>query len=120
MHGLVPVCLIVDNCSAHKVNAGALPQDLVLKFLSPIVTSKRQPADMGIIASFKVGYKFRMLSMLLSIFDKEGGYKTARLQRARQKRGCKGLAYGGKPHVLDAMDLLHNVWSCASMLELKA
>jgi hypothetical protein len=66
---------------------------------------------MGIIASLKVGNKLSMLETLLAIFDVEGGYEKAAKARRHQKRGCKGLQYGGKAHVLDAMNLLDNIWS---------
>jgi hypothetical protein len=66
---------------------------------------------MGIIASLKVGYKLSMLETLLAIFDIEGGYEKAAKACRRQERGCKGLQYGGKAHVLDAMNLLDNIWS---------
>jgi hypothetical protein len=52
-----------------------------------------------------------MLETLLEIFDVEGGYEKAAEARRRQKHGCKGLQYGGKAHVLNAMNLLDNVWS---------
>jgi hypothetical protein len=58
---------------------------------------------MGIIGSLKVGYKLSMLETLLAIFDVEGGYKKA----AEARR----LQYGGKAHVLVAMNLLDNIWS---------
>jgi hypothetical protein len=65
---------------------------------------------MGIIASLKVGYKLSMLETLLAIFDVEGGYEKAAEARRRQKRGYNGLQYRGKAHVLDAMNLLDNIW----------
>jgi hypothetical protein len=53
----------------------------------------------------------RWLEMLLAIFDIEGGYGKAAEARRHQKRGCKGLQYAGIAHVLDAMNLLDNIWS---------
>ena len=41
------------------------------------MTSNLQSADMGMISSFKVGYKMRLLEKLLAIFDEEGGYEAA-------------------------------------------
>ena len=29
---------------------------------------------------------------------------------ARQKSGCRGIAYGGKPHILDTMQILSDIW----------
>ena len=48
--------------------------------------------------------------MLLSIFDEEGGFEAAAKQRACAPRGCKGLTYGGKPHILDAINVLKQIW----------
>eukprot|EP00978_Attheya_sp_CCMP212_P015924 scaffold41272_cov37-Attheya_sp.AAC.2 len=65
---------------------------------------------MGMIASLKVGYKLEMLGRLLAIFDLEGGFQQAAVSCGRQRRGCKGLAYGGKAHILDAMNILDYIW----------
>ena len=88
-----------------------LPKRLTVHFLSPNVTSVHQPADMGMIASLKVGYKVIMLRKLLDIFDVEGGYKAAYEKRKTMKRGKKGLLYGGKPHILDAMEIIDDIWA---------
>jgi hypothetical protein len=67
---------------------------------------------MGITASLKVGYKLSMLvETLLAIFDIEGGYEKAAEAHRHHKRGCKGLQYGEKAHVLYGMNLLDNIWS---------
>ena len=66
---------------------------------------------MGMIASLKVGYKSIILTFLLSIFDKEGGFDAARQAQARHKPGCQGLSYGVKPHILDVMEILANIWN---------
>ena len=74
------------------------------------MTSNHQPADMGMTASAKVGYKMLLLQKLLSIFNFEGGYEGASHQHAQQKQGCKGIDYGGKPHLLDCMNMLKSTW----------
>ena len=65
---------------------------------------------MGMIASLKVGYKAMFLRYLLDIFDKEGGFKVAAASRARQRRGCRGLQHGAKPHLLDCMTMLKDIF----------
>eukprot|EP00978_Attheya_sp_CCMP212_P011342 scaffold27994_cov49-Attheya_sp.AAC.4 len=35
-----------------------------------------------------------------SHFDLEGGFQQAVVSCGHQRRGCKGLAYGGKAHIL--------------------
>ena len=75
------------------------------------MTSNHQPADMGMIASLKVGYRTKMLEKLLAIFDEEGGYERAAEARKMIKAGCRGLDYGGKAHLLDASTILFELWS---------
>lgn len=110
----MPCCILLDNCPAHKLSnqeyADLEQRNVYVKFLPPNFTSKRQPADMGMIASLKVGYKTLMLNHLLDIFDEQGGYELAAERRKRQRPGCKGLAYGGKATVLDAMKIIHSMW----------
>ena len=75
------------------------------------MTSNHQPADMGIIASLKVGFKQQLLLKYLAIFEMDGGYEAAAKQRKKMKQGCKGVDYGGKPHVLDTMKIPDSIWS---------
>lgn len=51
---------------------------------------------MGMISTLKVGYKTVVLQILLDVFDVEGGYKLASIERGKHMRGCKGLAFGGR------------------------
>ena len=104
--------LLLDNCPAHNdLQETNYPPYIIIKFFPPNLTSRHQPMDMGIIASLKVGYKFRMLDQLLAICDDPDTYNDA-VERGRQcRRGCKGLAYGAKPHVLDVMHILNDLWS---------
>ena len=110
-HGEVLCILLLDNCPAHKISKDDYHALLIIFFLPPRVTSRHQPADMGMIASLKVGYKVRMLKILLSIFDVEGGYASAAVARRGVKDGCKGLDLGGKATVLDAMNILISIWN---------
>ena len=66
---------------------------------------------MWMVASLKVGYKSIMLTYLLDIFDEEGVYEAASRARARQKAGCHRIAYGGKTHILNAMEILATIWN---------
>ena len=109
-HGDVNAILVLDNCSAHNIDMSRIPARLTIKFLPPNVTSRHQPADMGMIAALKAGYKAMFLRYLLDIFDKEGGFEAAAVSRARQRRGCRGVQHGGKPHILDCMFMLKDVW----------
>jgi hypothetical protein len=73
-NGDVPAILLLDNCSVQtNLDAWLLPQNLEIEYFPENVTNTHQPADKGIIASLKVGYKLSMLETLLAIFDIEGG-----------------------------------------------
>lgn len=109
-HGDVHAILLLDNCSAHKIDEKYVPKNLHILFLPPNVTNRHQPADMGMIAGTKVGYKALYLRALLEIFDAPGGCEHAAEERKKQKRGCRGVKYGGKPHILDCMEMLKTVW----------
>ena len=103
--------LLLDNCYAHKgLDKNRLPEKIVIIFFPPNVTNQHQSADMGIIAATKVGYRAHMFSILLDIFHGPDGYKNAKGARTRRPRGCKGIHYGGKATVLDAMNFLLEVW----------
>ncbi|MGH7954790.1 MAG: hypothetical protein ACREOZ_02395 [Gloeomargaritales cyanobacterium] len=74
-------------------------------------TSFMQPADMGMIASLKIGYKAIMLRKLLAICDNEQMCKEALQESRKARRGCKGLASADKAHLLDAMEILGDIWN---------
>lgn len=71
------VILIMDNFSAHKVavqELEGLPESFRLRnttiaWLPPNSTSKTQPLDQGIIASFKAHYKKQWLQFLLDEYS---------------------------------------------------
>ena len=64
---------------------------------------------MGMVATLKVGYRYLMLNKLLSVYD-ANTFEALDKARSRQKGGCKGLAYGGKAHMLDVAEILDEIW----------
>jgi hypothetical protein len=107
--------LLLDNCPAHvDLDKNKLPAKLVLLFFPPNCTSFLQPADMGVIACLKVGYKANMLRRLLAICDDDSLYKEALAAGEQTRRGCKGLEYCGKAHLLDAMEICGSIWNSNS------
>jgi hypothetical protein len=52
-----------------------------------------------------------MLKNLLAICDDEALYEEVLSAGARARRGCKGLAYCNKVHLLAAMEILQPVWT---------
>nr|XP_050029250.1 tigger transposable element-derived protein 6-like [Dermacentor andersoni] len=57
------VLMLLDNCSAHHVNAHLSTVEVLL--LPPNTTAKLQPMDQGVIANFKVHYRRRVIERLL-------------------------------------------------------
>ena len=111
-HGDVHCLLLLDNCPAHSnLDESKLPRKLIIYFFPPNCTSFLQPADQGMIACLKVGYKANMLKKLLAICDDSALYDEAVAAGARARRGCKGLEYCGKAHLLDAMEILQPIWT---------
>ena len=91
-----------------------IPQRLAIKLLLPNVTSRHPLEDMVIIAALTVGCEVMHLRNWLSVFDKEGGFEAKTDSREQQRRGYKGLKYGGKPHILDCMAMLKDAWGGTS------
>eukprot|EP00978_Attheya_sp_CCMP212_P044514 scaffold312923_cov43-Attheya_sp.AAC.1 len=44
------------------------------------------------------------------IFSRAHMRARAYVERQKQRRGCKGVDFGGKPHLLDAMRILKSIW----------
>jgi len=115
VYGELPCILLLDNFTGQKgfskVDTDNLPNWLHLVYFPANVTNRHQPCDMGIISSLKTGYKTHLLQKYLNIFDTDGGYDEAAQLRKTKKRGLRGVEYGGKAHILDAMNILHSIWS---------
>jgi hypothetical protein len=103
-HSNVYCLLLLDNCPAHSgLDSNKFPQKLILLIFPPNCTSFLQPADMGMIACLKVGYRAEMLRHLLAICNEPALFEEAMAAGARSRRGCHGLAYCHKAHLLDAI-----------------
>jgi hypothetical protein len=71
--------MIMDNASSHVVSSAKVGKsygfstlelsNTTLVFLPPNVTIVVQPLDQGIIASFKIQYKKKLLQWVLSQYD---------------------------------------------------
>jgi hypothetical protein len=64
------IALIVDNCSAHP--RLTCLRAISLFFLPPNTTSVLQPLDQGVIYSFKMLYRKKILKKLISVIESEG------------------------------------------------
>jgi hypothetical protein len=65
------VLLLVDNCSAHRMDEPPL-SNVNVCFLPPNTTAHLQPLDAGIIRAFKAHYKARLLAHVIEQFDAHG------------------------------------------------
>ena len=97
------------HCPRHETVF--LPTCIGLKLLPPKFTSLHQTADMGIIVSLKVGYKALYLWKILENFDTPVGFESVAVARRQQRRGCRGIEHGDKPHLLYCMMMLLQVWN---------
>ena len=51
-----------------------------------------------------------MLKKLLATCGSEELYEEAMKEDKKARKGCKGLEYCGKNHLLDAMEILNSIW----------
>jgi len=71
------VLLLLDNASCHVIRGMEL-QNTQVKFLPPNCTSRLQPCDAGIIASFKKHYRCKFVHYLLKKFE-DNPHDTSKL-----------------------------------------
>ena len=104
-----PTLLILDNCGPHGAELVDPFGQVTVVFLPPNCTSVFQPMDAGVIAALKKNYRYRLLRRMLEIFEE----RTERRQAAKDAKmaaGTMGLNEGHPPHLVDVMDILHDVW----------
>ena len=65
---------------------------------------------MGITDVLKVWYKFFMVIRLLAVYEYQT-FTEIDTSRKIQTRWCKGLAFGGRAHVLDVSEIWNKIWS---------
>lgn len=80
------VCLLLDNCSAHRIDDVVLTNTEV-KYFPPNCTSLIQPLDQGVIVSLKRAYRSRLMQRIL--LNIETGRETrVDLYMALQMMAC--------------------------------
>jgi len=111
-HGPVHCVLLLDNVSACKGidKDPRLPKYIHIIFFPPNCKSFLEPADQGIIACLKVGYKALMLIILLDICINDEKYAKVIKQAETMKPGTKGIYQAQKANILDALNLVKTVW----------
>jgi hypothetical protein len=103
-----PVLLIMDNCSSHTGLVDNRDQVKIIE-LPPNCTSVHQPMDQGIIASFKVRYRTRLLATRADTMLVAADLRK-RAKERKMTAGSMGLAEGHDPHVLDVADMALLAW----------
>ena len=98
VNGDVDAVLLLDNCSAQTdLNPDHLPDRFTVVYLPPNMTINHQPADMGIIASLKVGYKTTLLRNPLWVFlTCKGDARTMHVSKCRLHVDSKVLYMVGR------------------------
>ena len=86
------VVLLIDNCSAHGALASLPPSNVEIMFLLSNTTSKLQPLDSGINASFKIRYRKKQMERAVDLVDED----------------FKGIY---KVNILTAISCMNKVWS---------
>jgi len=113
-HGDVPFIIILDGCKAHEgIPSSELPEKCHFIFLPPNLTSRHQPADLGMISTLKVGYKTIMLTTLLDILDDPRHFERALREGKQVTRGLRGIYHASDPHLWDAISMLTAAWGAA-------
>lgn len=60
--------------------------------------------------TLKVGYTMQMISMCLTVFDEEDGFKKTNSLQNPVCKGCKRLNLGANVHILYAKGILRMMW----------
>lgn len=109
-----PVALVMGHASSHPVDGEALedPQGQVKIFhLPPNCTAVYQPMDQGIIACIKSRYKHALLRKTVELFESRDVLRRASEITAR---GTKGIYEGHPAHMLDAAEIVDDVYRSLS------
>ena len=93
------VCLLLDNCSTHKIETAHL-KSVELVFLPANTTSSVQPLDQGIIRNFKHYCGQRMLQKVLLMIDADENATATNVAHAIS--------------VLDAVNFMSVAWQDVS------
>jgi hypothetical protein len=96
VHGDVWVVLILDNCPAHPCNDVDKfhSHEVFIIFLPKNMTSRFQPADMGMISALKTRYKSIYLRRLVALCGDEDAYDTAKSLAKGMQAGAAGCWSG--------------------------
>lgn len=107
-----PVALVMDIASSHGAALVDPTGQVSLFFLPHNCTAVHQPMDCGIMAFIKLRYRILFLERTVELMDKREVLRTA---SKGMVDGTKGILNGHQPHMLDAAEIVHEVWEkCCS------
>ena len=98
---------MLDGFSGHSDEYTDGTGQVEMFKLPPKVTSLFLPLHQGIIASFKAGCKYKLLTELVSTVPT---YQNLQQMAKHLPSGHAGLQYGCAPHVSDAAELIKESW----------
>ncbi len=104
-----PTLLILNNCGPHGAELVDPLGQVTVIILSPNCTSVFQSMDAGVIAALKKNYHYRLLRHMLEIFEDRSERRQA-AKDAKMAAGTMGLNDGHPHHLVDVIDILHDVW----------
>jgi hypothetical protein len=110
----IKVVLLMDNCGSHGQNLFEDPFNQVKVLCLPKnTTSRYQPMDAGIIATFKTNYRYGLLYEIMkwiSVDIGENAIFPCLVRRPMPKQGYRGIQDGKPPNILEALTLMVAAW----------
>jgi DDE superfamily endonuclease/Transposase len=104
------VLLLINSTLTHGASlVDESGQVLVLALPSDYTTVYPFPIYTGLVQTMTRNYRFAYLRKIMQWYSE---YKLLRVmaKRAKMRQGTMGLAQGHVPHVVDAMEMLKDIW----------
>lgn len=110
------VALILDKGSSHGANLIDPSGQVQVFYLPPTCAAKHQPMKLGVVALLRKSYKHQLLALVMEFLnDRKELQNSAR----RWQTGTMGLYEGHDPHVLDAAELISEIWKTLSVVAIR-
>jgi len=101
-----PVVLLWDNFTGH-LKVESKDKSIRIIALPANVTARYQPLDQGIIRAFKSKYKAEYCRRVCNTLE---NWDSARESARLLPNGCRGVAEGCSPHMLDVLEIAKAAW----------
>ena len=122
-HGDVACVLLLDHCPAHLDLAeddSSLPSNLTIINFPINMSRSKHPGEGGVLGNLRLGFKLRLVSSVQAVFDMFGGIEAVQERfygtddSPKKKFGSGGLSVGDPPTLVDALELLKQVWKSSN------